>query len=305
MHVPSANPAPSVQDWFEASNRLQPLAERTVIELSRRIQCWQRHPDGPAAAPDPVRRRALRARDRLVVHNLRLVSHTWVRHRSSLPCSDEATADALQEAAISLVRAAEKFDPTRGYRFSTYATFWVRRGFSEMEKHHKRPIRFPAEKAALVIRAQRLSQEHEAATGRLPELGWLAERLSSPGRPVRREALAELLRLWEQTRTGSLEDPSNPDDPDSARLTLASLQRAQEPWGPDPQRLVLPRLLDRLEPEERQLIDALYLRQPVLTPPQARRELGLTPRQLRALEARALARLRQAAQGQVLTAGAA
>jgi RNA polymerase primary sigma factor len=124
MHVPSANPAPSVQDWFEASNRLQPLAERTVIELSRRIQCWQRHPDGPAAAPDPVRRRALRARDRLVVHNLRLVSHTWVRHRSSLLCSDEATADALQEAAISLVRAAEKFDPTRGYRFSTYATFW-------------------------------------------------------------------------------------------------------------------------------------------------------------------------------------
>jgi DNA-directed RNA polymerase sigma subunit (sigma70/sigma32) len=164
-----------------------------------------------------------------------------------------------------------------------------------MEKHHKRPIRFPADKAALVIRAQRLSQDHEAATGRLPSLEWLAQRLSSPGRPVRREALQELLRLWELTRTGSLEDPTNPEEHDSARLTLASLQQARERRQADPQRRVLPQLLETLDPEERQLIDALYLRQPVLTPPQARRQLGLTPRQLRALEARALARLRQAA----------
>lgn len=296
MHLLSSNPAPSVRDWLDASSQLQPLAERTVIELSRHIQQWQSHPDGPEQAPAPMRRRGLRARDRLVCHNLRLVSHTWTRHRHSLPSSDEATADALQEAALSLVRAAEKFDPTRGYRFSTYATFWVRRGFSEMEKHHKRPIRFPAEKAAVVLRAQRLSQEQEAATGRLPSLEWLAQRITIHGRPLSANVLQELLTLWDLTRTGSLEDPGKPGEEESPRLTQASLRQAPVAEDDD-QRRALPRLLEQLQEQERQLIDMLYLQEPALTPAQARRQLGLTPRQLRALEAKALQQLRAAAQG--------
>ena len=76
--------APSVADWLEASGRHQPLSERTVLELSRRIRCWQEHPDGPEQAPAHVRRRALSARNQLVRHNLKLISHTWSKHRSSL-----------------------------------------------------------------------------------------------------------------------------------------------------------------------------------------------------------------------------
>ena len=105
--------APSVRDWLAASNHHHPLSERTVLELARRIHRWQQHPGGPDHAPELVRRRALRARDQLVLHNLRLISHTWGRHRSSLPPEDEGTADAFQEAAIALVRAAEKYDPSR------------------------------------------------------------------------------------------------------------------------------------------------------------------------------------------------
>jgi hypothetical protein len=87
--------APSVQAWLASCNRLQPLPERTVLELARRIRSWQGHPGGPEHAPEPMRRRAIRARDQLVRHNLRLISHTWNRHRSSLPPSDEGTADAV------------------------------------------------------------------------------------------------------------------------------------------------------------------------------------------------------------------
>ena len=111
--------APSVRAWLDSCSRHQPLSERTVLELSRCIHRWQQHPDGPDHAPAPLRRRALRARDQLVRHNLRLIGHTWGRHRSSLPPEDEGTADAFQEAAIALVRAAEKYDPSRGYCFST------------------------------------------------------------------------------------------------------------------------------------------------------------------------------------------
>jgi RNA polymerase primary sigma factor len=134
-HAPVAS---TVNSWLNTSGAHRPLCERTVMELSRRIQRWQKHPDGPAHAPKPVRRSALRAREQLVRHNLGLVAHTWGRHRCSLPAHDDTTADALQEAALNLVRAAEKFDPAKGYRFSTYASFWVRRGFTDFEQRAKR-----------------------------------------------------------------------------------------------------------------------------------------------------------------------
>jgi len=289
--------APSVQDWLRSSHRHQPLAERTVIELSRQVQCWQSHPAGPAKAPAPVRRRGLRARDRLVCHNLRLVSHVWGRHRQGLPSSDESTADAFQEAALGLVRAAEKYDPSRGYRFSTYASFWVRRGFAEVTEQQKRLIRFPDEKARIVLRAQRLSEEHQASTGEIPSLEWLAQRCVTPGgRPITTEGLARLLQQWEETQTGSLEDPSKPCGEDNGRLDLAALQqdrRRQQDLNMDPHLAALPRLLEALSPLQRQVIEGLYLRTPEVSRTDLRRELKLTPQQLKDIEREALGRLRE------------
>jgi DNA-directed RNA polymerase sigma subunit (sigma70/sigma32) len=145
-HRPAA-PGSAVRTWIDHSSSRQPLCERAVLELSRRVQRWQQHPAGPSHAPKPVRRSALRARDQLVNHNLRLVTHTWQRqcHSASLPAREEGTVEALQEAALNLVRAAEKFDPAKGYRFSTYATFWVQRGLNDYQQRYMRSIRFPAE----------------------------------------------------------------------------------------------------------------------------------------------------------------
>lgn len=287
--------APSVKDWLRSSHRHQPLAERTVIELSRQVQQWQSHPAGPERAPAPVRRRGLRARDRLVCHNLRLVSHVWGRHRQSLPGSDESTADAFQEAALGLVRAAEKYDPGRGYRFSTYASFWVRRGFADIEQQQKRLIRFPVEKASIVLRAQRLRDEHQASTGDVPSLEWLAERCPTPGgRPLTSEGLAILLQQWEETQTGSLEDPANPEGEDNGRLDLAALQQdRRDHQSIDHHLAALPRLLNALTSQQRQVIEGLYLRTPEVSRLQLRRELGLTPQQLRTVEREALGRLRE------------
>ena len=140
-----------------------------------------------------------------VRHNLRLISHTWGRHRSSLSAEDEGTADAFQEAAISLVRAAEKYDPSRGYCFSTYASFWVRRGFSEHERRGRRMIRLPHDKAALVLRAQRLAREQQTLTGSLPSLDWLAQRCGARNSPVAPAVLQELLLVWWRTATAELD----------------------------------------------------------------------------------------------------
>ena len=297
-HAPVAS---TVKTWLNTSSAHRPLCERTVMELSRRIQRWQQHPDGPSHAPKPVRRSALRAREQLVRHNLGLVAHTWGRHRCSLPAHDDTTADALQEAALNLVRAAEKFDPAKGYRFSTYATFWVRRGFTEFEQRAKRAIRFPAEKAAVVLKALRLSQQQQATTGDEPSLEWLAAQLKFDGKAMRAELLAEFIRQWDATRTGSLDGAEEEGDEKGgcSRLDLASLQQAAEQeqtQEPDPQHAALPQLLSCLDEQEHRLIRNRYLRRPPLSPCQLRRSMGGMQReQLEQLEATALSKLRQAA----------
>ena len=296
-HVPVHSPsrtAPSVRAWLDSCSRHQPLSERTVLELARRIHRWQQHPAGPDHAPEPVRRRALRARDQLVRHNLRLISHTWGRHRSSLPPEDEGTADAFQEAAIALVRAAEKYDPSRGYCFSTYASFWVRRGFSEHERRGRRMIRLPHDKAALVLRAQRLAREQQTLTGSLPSLSWLAQRCGARNSPVAPAVLQELLLIWWRTATAELDRPGGRAGNDGAGLPL--LERiAAPPDGTDPEHSLLPLLLQCLNPEQRRLLWHRYLREHPLNPRQIQTVMGLEPEQQQRLEEEALALLRQGA----------
>jgi RNA polymerase sigma factor (sigma-70 family) len=297
-HAPVAS---SVRSWLNTSSAHRPLCERTVMELSRRIQRWQQHPDGPAHAPKPIRRSALRAREQLVRHNLGLVAHTWNRHRISLPAHDDTTADALQEGALNLMRAAEKFDASKGYCFSTYAVFWVRRGFAEFEQRFKRPIRFPAEKAAVVLKALRLSQEQLANTGSEPDLEWLAMQLTFKRKPLTPKKLAEFIRQWEATRTGSLEsaDDDTEERARASRLDQASLRQAieqQQADTPDPQHSALPQLMDCLEEREYRLIRNRYLRRPPLSPSQLSRSMGgMEPEQLQQLEAQALEKMRLAA----------
>ena len=102
---------------------------------------WQDWAGGPAEAPPAVARRGLKARDRIVQSNLRLVAMVVDRYR--LPAAI-AMDDALQSGTIGLVRAAEKFDPARGYKFSTYAYLWIRQAITAEIDAMSCTIRLPA-----------------------------------------------------------------------------------------------------------------------------------------------------------------
>jgi RNA polymerase sigma factor (sigma-70 family) len=211
-----------------------------------------------------------------------------------LPPEDEGTADAFQEAAIALVRAAEKYDPSRGYCFSTYASFWVRRGFSEHERRGRRMIRLPHDKAALVLRAQRLAREQQTLTGSLPSLDWLAQRCGARNSPVASGVLQELLLIWWRTATAELDRPGGGAGDDGAGVPL--LERIAAPTdGIDPERSLLPLLLQRLHQEQRRLLWHRYLREHPLNPRQIERVLGLPAAEQVWLEDEALALLRHAA----------
>ncbi|UPM50914.1 MULTISPECIES: sigma factor [unclassified Synechococcus] len=192
---------PSVRHWLWVSRLHPPLPERSVLELARMIQRWQQHPGGPDQAPPAIRKRGRRARDQLVRHNLALVGFSWRKQHSQLSADDASTADALQEGALNLLRAAEKFDPARGYRFSTYASFWIRRGLLRFCQRSRRSIAFPRDQAALVLKAQQLSEDSLRRRGIQPSLSWLAAQLSTAQKHIQSSQLEALIRSWNDTQT--------------------------------------------------------------------------------------------------------
>jgi RNA polymerase primary sigma factor len=122
------------------------------------------------------------ARDRLVTANLRLAISLAHKYRySGLPLED-----LIQEANIGLMRAAERFDFRRGFKFSTYATWWIRQGISRSVQDTSRIIRVPVhqgDKINIVNRARRELEYGRAAEVRAAEI---ANHLSLSLREVQR-----------------------------------------------------------------------------------------------------------------------
>jgi DNA-directed RNA polymerase sigma subunit (sigma70/sigma32) len=154
----------------------------------------------------------------------------------------------------------------------------------------------------VVLKALRLSQQHQATMGDEPELEWLAAQLKFDGKAMNAKQLAEFIRQWDATRTGSLDGAEEDGDErgTSTRLDQASLQQAAEQKQAsqaDPQHAALPELMNCLDEQEYRMIRNRYLRRPPLSPCQLRRSMGgMEPHQMEQLEATALGKLRIAAQ---------
>ncbi len=131
----------------------RPLLPRQ--EVHRLAVIIQRH----RAQDQPNHPRAVRAVNRLVEGNLRLVALKWQGFKASpagrFTAIPSNTPDLLQEGTLGLHRAAQLYDPTRGYEFTTYAVFWIYKGFQDFARSQRRIIRLP-EYAA---RANRLHLE--------------------------------------------------------------------------------------------------------------------------------------------------
>jgi RNA polymerase sigma factor (sigma-70 family) len=120
----------AVGHWLNAAGRVPLLTAAEEVHLSQAIRKWQDWEGGPDAAPAQVQRRGLRARERMVAANLRLVVSVANKYRGRITARHQCMSDAFQEGAIGLQRGAEKFDSSKGYKFSTYGYWWIRQAIT-------------------------------------------------------------------------------------------------------------------------------------------------------------------------------
>ncbi len=128
--------------WLDQIGRIPLLTPSQEIELGTAVQAWLNHPAGPDACPPGIRRRGQRAKERFVNANLRLAV-SYISKRCNRLAKAHSVDDLVQAANIGLIRAVEKYDPTKGYRFSTYAYWWIRQAVNHWVDTQSRIITIP------------------------------------------------------------------------------------------------------------------------------------------------------------------
>ncbi|HET6953768.1 MAG TPA: sigma-70 family RNA polymerase sigma factor, partial [Acidimicrobiales bacterium] len=130
------------------------LTAEEEVELAKRIEAGDRA-----------------AKERMITSNLRLVVSIAKRYRGT----DLPLIDLIQEGILGLIRAVEKFDWRRGFKFSTYATFWIRQALQRGIRSRARTIRLPEDVVDRERRIDRVQEELGRTQGRAPSEEELAE----------------------------------------------------------------------------------------------------------------------------------
>jgi len=167
-----ATSADLVRVYLNEIGKVALLSAVDEVELAKRIEAglYARHLLDAANTFKPARRRELRlivadgdrAKDHLLRANLRLVVSLAKRYTGhGMPF-----LDLIQEGNLGLIRAVEKFDYTKGFKFSTYATWWIRQAISRAMADQSRTIRLPVHLVEQVNKMQRIRRELNQGLGR-------------------------------------------------------------------------------------------------------------------------------------------
>ena len=224
-------------------------------------------------------------KNRFIEHNLKLVVAIAKDYRNlglSFP-------DLIQEGNLGLIRAVEKFDHRRGFKFSTYAVWWIRQALVRAIQNHSRTIRLPSHVHDRLQRSQRVRAELTGKLGREPAPGELAPALGTDTDSL--EALDRLSR-----EAISLE--SNVAGTEKRLEDFVPDQMALQPDGgidDDRMRTGVGTLIGTLTPREQLILRLRYglAGEEEHTLEQIGQSLGLSRERVRQLEARALKKLRE------------
>ena len=167
--------------WYLGTiGRVPLLTPAEEIELAHHVQAMKRLRELPPDQLMPRQRHqirmGIRARDRMMAANLRLVVSVAKKYQNQ----GLELLDLVQEGAIGLERAVDKFDPAMGYKFSTYAYWWIRQGMTRAIDNSARTIRLPIHVSEKLSKMRRISRELSHRLGRQPYRLELAHAMGMP-----------------------------------------------------------------------------------------------------------------------------
>ena len=262
------------------------VAEVTTDSLQLFINQAMKYPLLTAAEEvelaQAIERGDLAAKERLINSNLRLVIKFARRYQGfGLPL-----ADLVQEAMLGLIRAAEKFDWRRGYKFSTYAVLWIKQSIQRGLDNTGRGVRIPAHIAQRERTVNRTTTQLADELNRDPTDAEVAKRAKLP--------LDEVMAVRDLTRiTTSLDTPVGDGDTTLGELHAESTADLEDEVMVREQEEAVGAALAKLPDDERMIVMARFGTggRPEVSLRDAARELGVTQKAARELEERALARL--------------
>lgn len=266
----------SVRMWLREIGKTPLLTMEEEVALAKAIA------EGDGKTPE-----ALAAKEKLIQANLRLVVSIAKRYSGR----GMSFSDLIQEGNIGLIRAVEKFDYTKGYKFSTYATWWIRQAITRAIADQGRTIRIPVHMVETINRLVKTSSHLLQELGREPTLEELAKEMDLPV-----ERVSEIIRIAPEPL--SLETPIGEEE-DSH---LGDFIQDQETVSPDDaasHQLLRERIVEVLSELTNRERDVLRMRFGLddgypRTLEEVGRHFQVTRERIRQIEAKAIKKLRHA-----------
>lgn len=260
---------------------LQDIGHEELLSLDEEVELAQRIKEGDNKALEKLTRANLR----FVVS----VAKQYQNQGLSLP-------DLINEGNIGLIKAAKKFDETRGFKFISYAVWWIRQSIMQAIAEQGRPVRLPLNQVGSVNKINKALSKFEQEHERRPSIDEIASSTDLPQEKVEEAIKANTRQVsmdapFKEGEENSLIDVLSSDETPSTDAELLKQSLREE----------MSMALNVLNERERNVIMAFYgIGQPEMSMDEIGKRYGLTRERVRQIRERALRRLRQNAHNKLL-----